>query len=81
MVKWAFKPQRQGQKGNFMKQYKIYYMDNDANYPEFDDPDKALKFYLKEVMAETGENENEILNESWCSPRGVEKCVQVKQLN
>lgn len=60
--------------------YKIYYRNEDANYPEFDTEEEALSFYVKEVSSETGETREEILSEEWTSPTGIKKCVEVRKI-
>ncbi len=60
--------------------YKIYYRGEDANYPAFETEEDALNFYVKEVSATTGETREEILGEEWTSPRGVEKCVKIVEV-
>lgn len=59
--------------------YKVYYRGEDAGYPMANTPDEALDFYIKGVVKETGESREEILGETWTSPRGVEKCVEVRK--
>ena len=60
--------------------YKIYYRNQDANYPAFATPEEALDFYVKEVSAETGETKEEIMDEDWPSPTGVKKCVEIREV-
>ena len=60
--------------------YKIYYKNKDAHNPSFKTEEAALDFYIKTISEITGETKDEILNEDWPSPRGVEKCVKVVKI-
>lgn len=60
--------------------YKVFYRNEDANYPAFETEEKALEFYIKEVSSETGETREEILAEDWTSPTGVKPCVEVREV-
>ena len=58
--------------------YKVFYRGEDAGYPVGATEAEALEFYCEEVKKATGESREEILSEEWASPRGVERCVQVR---
>lgn len=60
--------------------FKVYYRGKDAGYPAASTEEEALDFYLKCVESETGESREEILEEDWLSPRGVERCVDVREV-
>lgn len=60
--------------------YKVYYKDQDANYPEFKTRKEALDFYVGAVKAATGKDREEILSEEWTSPKGVKKTITVRKI-
>lgn len=57
---------------NIKELYKVYYQGKDANYPAFETKEEALRFYLKEVAAATGESYEEILSEEYKGGKAVE---------
>lgn len=61
--------------------YKVFYRGKDAHYPAFETKEGALEFYLKCIEEETGESREDILAEDWPSPRGVEPCVEVQEVD
>ena len=60
--------------------YKVFYKGEDAHQPAEETEEQALEKYLAYVEGATGESREEILGEDWTSPRGVEKCVKVKEV-
>lgn len=60
-----------------MKKYIIIYRGEETWYPPFEveNAESALMMWAKDVERNSDETIDEILNEEWTSPRGVEKCA------
>lgn len=58
--------------------YTIFYKGKRGHYPLFPTPEQAWEAVENECL-DAGLDWQECLEETWCSPRGVEKCLEVRR--